>query len=138
MQFDPTKMPDWKIAELAEEKMKTLDQLAGDLGLAYGELLPVGQKLAKIDYVKILRRLKHARRGKYIDVTAITPTPLGEGKTTTTIGLVQGLGRLKKNVIGTIRQPSSGPTFNIKGSAAYGSPVTSRVSPTPTTWRWWP
>ncbi len=120
MQFDPTKMPDWKIAELAEEKMKTLDQLAGDLGLAYGELLPVGQKLAKIDYVKILRRLKHARRGKYIDVTAITPTPLGEGKTTTTIGLVQGLGRLKKNVIGTIRQPSSGPTFNIKGSAAGG------------------
>jgi formyltetrahydrofolate synthetase len=63
MQFDPTKMPDWKIAELAEEKMKTLDQLAGDMGLAYGELLPVGQKLAKIDYVKILRRLKHARRG---------------------------------------------------------------------------
>ncbi|NLH16697.1 MAG: formate--tetrahydrofolate ligase [Phycisphaerae bacterium] len=120
MPFDPTKMPDWKIAELAEEKMKTLDQLAADLGLAYGELLPVGQKLAKIDYVKILRRLKHVRRGKYIDVTAITPTPLGEGKTTTTIGLVQGLGRLKKNVIGTIRQPSSGPTFNIKGSAAGG------------------
>ena len=120
MHLDPTKMPDWKIAELAEEKMKTLEQLAGDLGLAYGELLPVGQKLAKIDYVKILRRLKHARRGKYIDVTAITPTPLGEGKTTTTIGLVQGLGRLKKSVIGTIRQPSSGPTFNIKGSAAGG------------------
>ncbi len=120
MSFDPTKMPDWKIAELAEEKMKTLEQLASDLGLAYGELLPVGQKLAKIDYVKILRRLKHVRRGKYIDVTAITPTPLGEGKTTTTLGLVQGLGRLKKHVIGTIRQPSSGPTFNIKGSAAGG------------------
>ncbi len=120
MNLDPITMPDWKIAQLAEEKMKPLEYLAGDLGLAYGELLPVGQKLAKIDYVKVLKRLKHARRGKYIDVTAITPTPLGEGKTTTTIGLVQGLGKIRKNVVGTIRQASSGPTFNIKGSAAGG------------------
>ena len=60
------------------------------------------------------------RRAKYIDVTAITPTPLGEGKTTTTLGLVQGLGRLGRRALGTVRQPSGGPTFNIKGSAAGG------------------
>ena len=118
--LDPTRLKDWEIAELAEENMKPLYQLARDLGLAYGELLPVGEKLAKIDYARIWDRLRHAPTGRYIDITAITPTPLGEGKTTTTIGLVQGLGKLGKRVCGTIRQPSSGPTFNIKGSAAGG------------------
>ena len=59
-------------------------------------------------------------KAKYIDVTAITPTALGEGKTTTTLGLVEGLGKLGKKVIGCVRQPSGGPTFNIKGSAAGG------------------
>jgi len=113
-------MKDWQIAEAAEENMKPLYQLARDLGLAYGELLPVGEKLAKLDYAKILDRLRYAPTGRYIDVTAITPTPLGEGKTTTTIGLVQGLGKLGKRVCGCIRQPSGGPTFNIKGSAAGG------------------
>jgi len=113
-------MKDWQIAEAAEENMKPLFQLARDLGLAYGELLPVGEKLAKLDYAKILDRLRYAPTGRYIDVTAITPTPLGEGKTTTTIGLVQGLGKLGKRVCGCIRQPSGGPTFNIKGSAAGG------------------
>ncbi|MEN7974107.1 MAG: formate--tetrahydrofolate ligase, partial [Verrucomicrobiota bacterium] len=58
--------------------------------------------------------------GKYVDVTAITPTPLGEGKTTTTMGLVEGLGVIGKKPVGAIRQPSGGPTFNIKGSAAGG------------------
>ncbi|MBN1125312.1 MAG: formate--tetrahydrofolate ligase [Sedimentisphaerales bacterium] len=120
MKLDPTQLLDWQIAEAAEQTMKPLDQVACELGLAYGELIPLGQKLAKIDYTKILDRLKHVRRGKYVDVTAITPTPLGEGKTTTTIGLVQGLGKLGKKVCGTIRQASSGPTFNIKGSAAGG------------------
>jgi formate--tetrahydrofolate ligase len=76
--------------------------------------------MAKVDYAKILERLRFAPAGRYIDVTAITPTPLGEGKTTTTIGLVQGLGKLGKRVVGCIRQPSGGPTFNIKGSAAGG------------------
>jgi formate--tetrahydrofolate ligase len=118
--LDPTKLKDWEIAELAEENMKPLYQLARDLGLAYGELLPMGEKLAKIDYGRVWERLRHAPNGRYIDITAITPTPLGEGKTTTTIGLVQGLGKLGKRVCGTIRQPSSGPTFNIKGSAAGG------------------
>ncbi len=118
--LDPTTMKDWQIAEAAEENMKPLYQLARDLGLAYGELLPVGEKLAKLDYQKIIERLRHAPTGRYIDVTAITPTPFGEGKTTTTIGLVQGLGKLGKRVVGCIRQPSGGPTFNIKGSAAGG------------------
>ncbi|NLW82811.1 MAG: formate--tetrahydrofolate ligase [Phycisphaerae bacterium] len=118
--LDPLKMKDWQIAEAAEENMKPLYQLARDLGLAYGELLPMGEKLAKIDYAKVMDRLRYAPTGRYIDVTAITPTPLGEGKTTTTIGLVQGLGKLGKRVVGCIRQPSGGPTFNIKGSAAGG------------------
>lgn len=118
--LDPRVMPDWQIAEAAEENMKPLYQLARDLGLAYGELLPMGEKLAKLDYKKILERLRFAPNARYIDVTAITPTPLGEGKTTTTIGLVQGLGKLGKRVVGTIRQPSGGPTFNIKGTAAGG------------------
>jgi len=120
MKLDPTAMQDWQIAEAAEENMKPLDQLACELGLAYGEMLPVGTKLAKLDYLKILERVKNNPQGKYVDVTAITPTPLGEGKTTTTIGLVQGLGKINKRVIGAIRQPSSGPTFNVKGSAAGG------------------
>lgn len=118
--LDPTTMKDWQIAEAAEENMKPLYQLARDLGLAYDELLPIGEKLAKLDYAKITDRLRDAPTGRYIDVTAITPTPLGEGKTTMTIGLVQGLGKLGKRVCGCIRQPSGGPTFNIKGSAAGG------------------
>ena len=120
MKLDPTKLADWQIAEMAEENLIPLEQLAEQLGLAYGELLPMGKKLAKIDYARVLERTENTPRGKYIDVTAITPTPLGEGKTTTTIGLVQGLGRLGKRVAGAIRQPSGGPTFNIKGSAAGG------------------
>jgi len=67
-----------------------------------------------------MERLPEPGKAKFIDVTAITPTPLGEGKTTTTLGLIQGLGRLGKRVTGAIRQPSGGPTFNIKGSAAGG------------------
>ncbi len=118
--LDPRTMPDWQIAEIAEDNMKPLYQLARDLGLAYGELLPVGEKLAKVDCQKILERLRFAPTGRLIDVTAITPTPLGEGKTTATIGLVQGMGKLGKRVVGAIRQPSGGPTFNIKGSAAGG------------------
>jgi len=120
MQLDPIAMPDWQIAEAAEENMKPLERLAGELSLAYGELLPMGNRLAKLDYLKILERVQSSPQGKYVDVTAITPTPLGEGKTTATIGLVQGLGKLNKRVVGAIRQPSSGPTFNIKGSAAGG------------------
>jgi formyltetrahydrofolate synthetase len=120
MKLDPTKLKDWQIAEAAEAFMKPLDQLASEAGLADGELIPMGRQLGKVDYMRVLERLKDRPTGKYIDVTAITPTPLGEGKTTTTMGLVEGLGRLGKRVIGAIRQPSGGPTFNIKGSAAGG------------------
>ena len=113
-------MQDWEIAEAAEDRMKPIQQLAAELGLRSDELVPYGSRLAKVDYQKVLARLPDAPTAKYIDVTAITPTPLGEGKTTTTIGLVEGLGHLGKRVCGAIRQPSSGPTFNIKGSAAGG------------------
>ena len=113
-------MKDWQIAEAAEEEMKPVRQLADELGLKGDELLPMGLQLGKVDYMKVLKRLKDAPTAKYIDVTAITPTPLGEGKTTTGIGLIEGLGKLGKRVVGAIRQPSGGPTFNIKGSAAGG------------------
>lgn len=118
--LNPAEMADWEIAEAAGEWMKTVYELAGDLELAPEELLPYGRYIAKLDYAKILERLDTRPEGKYIVVTALTPTPLGEGKSTTTMGLIQGLGRLGKRVIGAIRQPSSGPTFNIKGSAAGG------------------
>ncbi len=118
--YDPTQMADWQIAQAAEAHMKTVYQLGEELGLDKMELLPYGHYVAKLDYMRILERLKDRPDGKYIEVTAITPTPLGEGKSTTTMGLTQGLGRLGKKVIAAIRQPSSGPTFNIKGSAAGG------------------
>ncbi len=120
MKLDPTKMKDWEIAAAAESSLRPAADLAAELGLEKGEWTPYGEVLAKIDVTKVLKRTGPGRRGKYIDVTAITPTALGEGKTTTTLGLVEGLGRLGKKVIGCVRQPSGGPTFNIKGSAAGG------------------
>ena len=120
MALDPTKHADWEIAEDAETRMKTVYQLADELGLEKEELLPHGHYVAKVDFNKVLKRHEKKHDGKFIDVTAITPTPLGEGKSTTTIGLVQGLGKRGKKVVGAIRQPSGGPTMNIKGSAAGG------------------
>jgi formate--tetrahydrofolate ligase len=118
--LDPTKLADWEVAEAAEASMKTFTQLADELGLQGDELIPHGTWLGRVDYRAVLDRLESAPQAKYIDVTAITPTPLGEGKTTSAIGLIQGLGKLGRNVTGAIRQPSGGPTFNIKGSAAGG------------------
>jgi len=120
VKLDPVKMADWEVAEAAEKTMKDIWQLADELSLQKEELIPMGNYLGKVDFLKVLDRLNEVPQGKYIDVTAITPTPLGEGKTTTSMGLVQGLGRIGKRVIGAIRQPSGGPTFNIKGSAAGG------------------
>ncbi len=120
MALDPTKHADWEIAEDAEAGMKTVYQLAEELGIEKDELLPHGHYVAKIDFNRAINRLESKPDGKYVDVTAITPTPLGEGKSTTTMGLVQGLGKRDKNVVGAIRQPSGGPTMNIKGSAAGG------------------
>ena len=119
--LDPTKLADWEIAEAAEPNLRPATDIAADLGLLPDEVIPYGKLLAKIDAAAVQRRLGASpHRAKYIDITAITPTPLGEGKTTTTLGLVQGLGRLGKRAMGTVRQPSGGPTFNIKGSAAGG------------------
>ena len=117
MKLDPTQMKDWQIAEAAEANLRPARDLASELGLLDDEWDAYGKHLANVDVTKVLKRLGEKKRGKYIDVTAITPTALGEGKTTTTLGLVQGLGRLGKKVIGCVRQPSGGPTFNIKGSA---------------------
>ena len=120
MALDPTKHLDWEIAEDAEKTMLTIYEIGDKLGLTKEELLPQGHYIAKIDFRAVLERLKDKPDGKYIDVTAISPTPLGEGKSTSSMGLVQGLGKIGKNVCAAIRQPSGGPTMNIKGSAAGG------------------
>ena len=120
MKLDPTKMKDWEIAEAAEQNMKPFMDVGRDVGLEEDELIPMGKRVGKVDFLAAMARLKDRPQGKYIDVTAITPTPLGEGKTTTSMGLIEGLGKIGKNVVGAIRQPSGGPTFNIKGSAAGG------------------
>ncbi len=118
--LDATKLADWQIAEECEKDMKTVKQLAEGLGIKDDELIPHGHYYGKVDFEAVLERLKDKPDGKYIDVTAITPTPLGEGKSTSTMGLVQGMGKRGKRVTGAIRQPSGGPTMNIKGSAAGG------------------
>ena len=107
--------------EIAQEaKIKPILQVARELGIRESELELYGPYKAKVK-LEILERLKNKPNGRYIDVTAITPTPLGEGKTTTTVGLSQALGaHLGKKVITCIRQPSQGPTFGIKGGAAGG------------------
>ena len=120
MALDPTKHADWEIAQDAEKDMKTVNEIAETFGLTKEELLPQGHYFGKVDYRAVLERLGGKPNGKYIDVTAITPTPLGEGKSTSTMGLVEGLGKRGKSVSAAIRQPSGGPTMNIKGSAAGG------------------
>jgi methylenetetrahydrofolate dehydrogenase (NADP+)/methenyltetrahydrofolate cyclohydrolase/formyltetrahydrofolate synthetase len=119
MAYDATKMKDWQIAEAAEEHMPTTDEWREKLNLQKDEIIPYG-RLCRLDFMKIIERLKGKPDGKYIEVTAITPTPLGEGKTTTTMGILEGMGKRGKNVGGCIRQPSGGPTMNIKGTAAGG------------------
>jgi formyltetrahydrofolate synthetase len=116
---DPRKLPDWQVADIAEETMPSVAEWQDKLGLKKDEIIPMG-RLCKLDFMKIIDRLKDRPDGKYIEVTAITPTPLGEGKTTTSMGLMEGLGKRGKNVGGCIRQPSGGPTMNIKGTAAGG------------------
>lgn len=119
MPYDATKMADWQISEAAEENMKTIWQLRDEMELQGDEVIPYG-KMGRLNYAAIMARLDNRPNGKYIDVTAITPTPLGEGKTTTTIGLLEGLGKRGQIVGGAIRQPSTGPTMNVKGSAGGG------------------
>ncbi len=119
MPYDATRLKDYQIAELAEKNMPTPSYWQEKLGLEKGEVIPYG-RICKLDFMKIIDRLKNKPDGKYIEVTAITPTPLGEGKTTTTMGLVEGMGKRGLNAGAAIRQPSGGPTMNIKGTAAGG------------------
>jgi len=119
MAYNAVEMADWQISEAAEKNMPTPDQWREKLGLQQDEVLAMG-RLAKLDFLKIIDRLKDKPDGKYIEVTAITPTPLGEGKSTTACGLMEGMGKLGLNVGGALRQPSGGPTMNIKGTAAGG------------------
>jgi methylenetetrahydrofolate dehydrogenase (NADP+)/methenyltetrahydrofolate cyclohydrolase/formyltetrahydrofolate synthetase len=107
--------------EVAQEaELKPILQVAEEVGLLPDELELHGNFIAKVK-LEVLDRLKDVPNGKYVDVTAITPTPLGEGKTTTTVGVSQALGAvLGKKVFTVIRQPSQGPTFGIKGGAAGG------------------
>src|SRR5665648_1165016 len=118
--YDPVKQKDWQIAEIAEAEMIPFDAMCDKLEIPKDERIPHGQKIGRVDYMKCLNRLKSKPDGKYIEVTAITPTPLGEGKSTTSMGLIEGLGKRKVNVGGCIRQPSGGPTMNVKGTAAGG------------------
>ena len=119
MAYDATKMQDWQISEAAEKNMPSPEQWGEKLSLHRDEIIPMG-RLAKLDFLKIIDRLKEKQDGKYVEVTAITPTPLGEGKSTTSVGLMEGLGKRGKNVGGCLRQPSGGPTMNVKGTAAGG------------------
>ena len=97
-----------------------IDRIAAEAGILPEELEMYGKNKAKVQ-LSIRDRLRDVPNGRYIVVTAITPTPLGEGKTTTTVGLSQALGaHLGKKVFTCVRQPSQGPTFGIKGGAAGG------------------
>ena len=109
---------DLEIAQEAE--MRPITEVAKDAGILDEEIEPYGKYMAKIDYARVMERLKDRPNGKMICVTAITPTPLGEGKTVTAFGLGQGLNRQGRKVINTFREPSKGPTFGIKGGATGG------------------
>ncbi len=115
--MSPTVPSDLEIAQAAN--LKPILDIAAAAGLDPEDLELYGKYKAKVR-LEVLEKFRDRPQGKYIDVTAITPTPLGEGKTTTTVGLTQALGRIGKRVITCIRQPSMGPTFGIKGGAAGG------------------
>ncbi|MCO5215330.1 MAG: formate--tetrahydrofolate ligase [Thermomicrobiales bacterium] len=106
---------DLEIAQSAT--MLPMNDVAAQLGIAPEYLLPYGRNIAKVDPA-VVETMGDREPGKYIVVTAITPTPLGEGKTTTAVGLAQGLKHVGKTSVLTLRQPSMGPTFGIKGGAA--------------------
>ncbi|MGH7392228.1 MAG: formate--tetrahydrofolate ligase, partial [Candidatus Rokuibacteriota bacterium] len=98
---------------------RPIAEIAEELGLQPDELEPYGRHKAKVS-LAVLPRLAGRRRGVYVDVTCITPTPLGEGKTVTTIGLAMALNRIGCRTVAAIRQPSAGPVFGIKGGGAGG------------------
>lgn len=116
-------IPGSNLSAAREAILKPITEVAADLGLLPEELEPYGKYKTKVQ-LAVLKRLAGQPQGKYIDVTAITPTPLGEGKSLTTIGLGMALNRIGKpqgkRAISTVRQPSMGPIFGIKGGAAGG------------------
>lgn len=108
------------IAVSRAQHPKQITRVAKEIGIASHELEPYGAYKAKVD-LTLLKRLEHRRNGRYVVVTGITPTPLGEGKSTTTMGIVQAMGaHLDRIAFANVRQPSQGPTFGIKGGAAGG------------------
>ena len=115
MTRDPGLPSNLDIARAA--RMKPLSEVVAPFGISSERLIPYGRKLAKVD-LGVLSDLPDSPRGKYIVVTATTPTPLGEGKTTTAVGLAQALNQLGARAMLTLRQPSMGPTFGVKGGAA--------------------
>ncbi|WP_347353869.1 formate--tetrahydrofolate ligase [Intrasporangium sp.] len=113
----PSAASDLDIARAAT--LRPMDEVAAELGIGPEHLEPYGRDVAKIDLAVLDEPTEH-HTAKYVVVTAITPTPLGEGKTTTVVGLGQALGRRGERAVVTLRQPSMGPTFGIKGGAAGG------------------
>ncbi|MBP8685791.1 MAG: formate--tetrahydrofolate ligase, partial [Methanomassiliicoccales archaeon] len=106
--------------EIAQEaKALPIERVAAQIGIAEEELIPYGRYMAKVP-LPVLRRYEGCPDGRLVLVTAITPTPAGEGKTVTTIGLVEALGKQGRRVMGAIREPSLGPTFGLKGGATGG------------------
>jgi formate--tetrahydrofolate ligase len=120
--------------EIAREaKMKPIIQIGKTLGIPVDDLIPYGHTKAKLS-LDFISSLAKKQDGKLILVTAINPTPAGEGKTTTTVGLGDGLNRIGKKAMICLREPSLGPCFGMKGGAAGGgSPATSTPSPRRTT-----
>ena len=124
--YEPKNFDDMILDPVTKERLtKTFEtfpnlMLIGPPGIGKGTFTNIFIQKTKLDFMKIMKRLKDKEDGKYIEITAITPTPLGEGKSTTSIGLMEGLGKLGLNVGGCLRQPSGGPTMNIKGTAAGG------------------
>jgi formate--tetrahydrofolate ligase len=104
MSYDPTKMADWQISEAAEAHMKSIWQLQDEIGLTKDEIIPYG-RIGRVNFAGIMERLQDKPNGKYIEVTAITPTPLGEGKTTTSMGLIEGLGKRGKSDGNPLNRP---------------------------------
>lgn len=110
-------MDDIEIAQSA--KVRNIREIAATVGLSEDDIEPYGKYIAKVPYDR-LKQICGDRKGKLVVVSAITPTPAGEGKTVTTIGIIQGMGRLGKKVVGALREPSIGPTFGVKGGATGG------------------
>ena len=105
--LDPTIYKDWQIAEEAEKTLPPVDYFREKLGLLPEEIIPYG-KTPKLDFIRIMNRLKDKPDGKFIEVTAITPTPLGEGKSTVSLGLIEGLAKIGRTSAARCASPPAG------------------------------